>query len=380
MSCALLLAMLIAGVLSLCAGGQADEPVADRPDSGAPSREYSPHLCHEYLLRNAPREMRFDPRRDFEAWKVKLGAKLRELVGPTPEVVPLDLQIEFDKQHPDFREIRFVFTSERHSQVPCHLLIPTAAKTPAPVVICLQGHSTGMHISLGRPIYEGDQKSIDGGRDFGLQAVAQGYAALVMEQRAFGERKDARFPGAEARKCLHPTMVAALLGRTMVAERVWDVSRAIDALALFPEIDTKRIGCMGNSGGGTTTWYAACLEPRISVAMPSCSVCTYEDSIGKIDHCPDNYIPGALRYFDMPDLAGLIAPRALVVVAGKDDGIFPIAGVKKSMKTIEAVYKAAGSPNKCRLVVGDKGHQFYPDEAWPVLREVSGWGNGATSD
>lgn len=321
--------------------------------------------------------MRFDPARDYDSWRRDLAAKLRELVGLAPEAVALDVTIEYDTAHPDFREIRFVFTSEAHAQVPCHLLIPSGASVPAPVVICLQGHSAGMHISLGRPKHENDAKSIAGGRDFGIQAVKQGYAALVLEQRAFGERKDARHPGSDSSGCQHPTMVALLLGRTMIAERVWDVSRAIDALAHFPGVDTARIGCMGNSGGGTITWYAACLEPRISVVMPSCSVCTCADSIGAITHCVDNYIPGAIKCFDMPDLAALVAPRPLILVAGKDDAIFPIEGVNRAMDTIRAIYEAAGAPDRCRLVVGGEGHRFYPDEAWPVFRELSGWGAAA---
>lgn len=357
----------VAACTACAAGTQSSgEEVAAPPD-------FSTHLCHEYLMRNAERKLRFDPAREFGSWKQELGVKLRELVGTPPEVAPLDVRIEFDKKHSDFREIRFIFTSEPHAQVPCHLLIPPNAVGPVPVVICLQGHSSGMHISLGRPKFEGDEQSIEGGRDFGLQAVREGYAALVMEQRAFGERKDAR-PNQEARGCIHPSMVSLLLGRTMVGERVWDISRAIDALAEFPEIDTSRIGCMGNSGGGTITYYAACLEPRISIAMPSCSVCTYADSIGSINHCPDNYIPGALNFFDMPDLAGLIAPRPLVVVAGKEDGIFPIAGVRRAMDTIQSIYSAAGAPDKCRLVLGDEGHRFYPEQSWPVFRELSGWG------
>ena len=38
-----------------------------------------------------------------------------------------------------------------------------------------------------------------------------------------------------------------------------------------------------------------------------------------------NYVPGILTQFDMGDIAGLIAPRPLVIVNGaKDDGIFPL--------------------------------------------------------
>ena len=72
-------------------------------------------------------------------------------------------------------------------------------------------------------------------------------------------------------------MAALLIGRTTVAERVWDVSRAIDAVAkYFPQADSRRVVCVGNSGGGTTAFYAACLDKRICVAVLSCSVCTFE--------------------------------------------------------------------------------------------------------
>lgn len=233
-----------------------------------------------------------------------------------------------------------------------------------------------MHISLGRGSSEAEQKDIAGGRDFALQAVGQGYAALAMEQRCFGERRDARPADMihhPSRNCNHASMVALLLGRSMVGERVWDVSRAVDALAAFPEVDTTRVACMGNSGGGTITYYAACLEPRIGAAMPSCSFCTYVGSIGSIDHCVDNYIPGALKHFEMADLAALIAPRPLIIVAGRTDNIFLIDCVKQAADKARMIYNAAGVPDNVRLVVGDAGHQFYPDPAWPVFNELTGW-------
>jgi hypothetical protein len=75
----------------------------------------------------------------------------------------------------------------------------------------------------------------------------------------------------------------------------------------------------------------------------------------------------------MGDLAGLIAPRPLVVVAGRDDDIFPIGAVEETFETIGRIYRAAGVPDRCRLVVGEGGHRFYADQAWPVFRELSGW-------
>ena len=59
--------------------------------------------------------------------------------------------------------------------------LPDGVENP-PVMICLQGHSTGMHISLGRPVYPGDVEMVSGGdRDFGLEILKEGYAALVLE-------------------------------------------------------------------------------------------------------------------------------------------------------------------------------------------------------
>ena len=336
---------------------------------------FAPETCHQYLLKTTRQLLAFDPQGDFSAWRRMVGTKLRELIGVLPDKVPLDIRKEYERETDLFRETRFVFAAEAYADVPCHLLIPREGSGPFPVVVCLQGHSTGMHISLGRPRYEGDEESIAGDRDFAVQAVREGYAALVMEQRCFGERQQDRPPQVVHResRCHHATMTALLLGRTMIGERVWDVSRAIDALGEFGEIDSDRIGCMGNSGGGTITYFAAALDERIRIAMPSCYVCTFRDSIGTIDHCEDNYVPGILRYFEMGDLACMIAPRPLVVVAGWDDDIFPIEGVEETFERISQIYGAAGAPDRCRMVVGEGGHRFYANLAWPVFRELAGW-------
>ena len=75
----------------------------------------------------------------------------------------------------------------------------------------------------------------------------------------------------------------------------------------------------------------------------------------------------------MQDVACLIAPRPLVVVAGERDPIFPITGVEKASDTIQAIYEAAAAPDACRLVVGDGEHRFFADLAWPALEELTQW-------
>ena len=344
---------------------------------------FSSDICHEELLRNRKPALAFDANAPFEPWRDAVKEKLTDLLGDTPQRVPLNLQIEWEKEYDTFIEKRIVFDAEANASVPCHLWIPKNAKKPCPVIICLQGHSTGMHISMGRTIYP--QDVIGGDRDFAVQIVKEGYAALVLEQRGFGERysekslvsEDAPEMRAAMMKmrtgCYYPAMSALLNGRTMIGERVWDVSRAIDAIEQMPELDADRVACMGNSGGGTATYYAACMEERIKIAIPSCAVCTFIESIGIKRHCVCNYIPGIAKYFDMGELAACIAPRKLLMVSGEQDNGFFIKGARDAYSVIEKVYDKAGCADHCKLVVGPLGHRFYADPTWKVFAEMTGW-------
>lgn len=74
-----------------------------------------------------------------------------------------------------------------------------------------------------------------------------------------------------------------------------------------------------------------------AVTAPSCSVCTYEDSIAAMYPCMCNEIPSIRKYFEMGDPAGLIAPRVLVVAAGKEDKIFPIEGTVRAFEQKQTI-------------------------------------------
>lgn len=334
-----------------------------------------PQIKYHLMMKEIKPSGRKQAGEDFSAWQKTARNRLMELVGLPLERCGENFRIEWTKEEPEYTEIRFLFESEPMVDVSAHLLLPKHEPgEKLPLLICLQGHSTGMHISLGRPIYEGDEKTISGGdRDFARQIVARGQVALAIEQRAFGERGGTP----EGPACRQPAVEALMLGRTLIGERCWDVSRAIDVIeAHFPMIDSGKIGIMGNSGGGTTTIYAAALDERIAAAMPSCAFCGYYPSIGAQLHCLCNYIPGIMKYFDMGDLAGLIAPRPLIVVNGQHDGIFPVDSAKEQMQIAKGLYADAGAPDAVRHVVGPEGHRFYAALAWPVFDDVTGWKRG----
>ena len=333
---------------------------------------FDPRVLHAQLMQQIIPGMRYQAGEDVSAWQEKARAKLREVLGLPLPVGEDNFRIEWTKDDdPLWTEIRFTFSSEPGMELPCHLVLPKGCTGKIPLAICMQGHGTGMHISLHRVKFPGDEDDFDGDRDFALQAVKKGWAALAMEQRAMGEcgSKPDGHPN-----CNHPALQAILLGRTLIGERCHDVSRAIDMVEKhFPMIDMDRICMMGNSGGGTTTIYATALDTRIKAAMPSCAMCGYYASIGAMQHCNCNYIPGIMKHFDMGDLAAMIAPRPLTVVNGVTDASFPIESAKEQVAIARVVYELLGAGDKIAHVIGPEGHRFYAAPAWPVFDQLTGW-------
>ena len=341
--------------------------------------EINGDLCHNLLLDKQEKKLAFSEDKNFDSWRAELREKLYELLGMDlieKNACPLNFTIEEEVEFDTYKRIRFVFESEIGSLVPCYLLIPKNGKKKFPLAITLQGHSTGFHNSVGIPIYEGDEDYINTRGAFALQAVENGYAALAIEQRAFGERKT-RLHKEDLRMCSYQAFTAFQLGRTIVGERIWDISKAIDVMSAFSDVvDLDKILIAGNSGGGTASFYAGIYDERIKLTAPSCSFCSYKTSIMPMYHCGCNYIPGALKWFEMEDLSALIAPRPFVVFAGEKDPIFPIQGVKDSYAIVEKIYEKAGAKDKCRLVTHEKAHWWHTDIVWNTLNEEAkklGW-------
>ena len=307
---------------------------------------------------------------NYSEWRSEVRNKLCELTGLdkiAANATPLAVEIEKEEMKDGYKQIRFSFESERGAIVPCYLLIPDTGKEKYPVAITLQGHSSGFHNSIAEPKPDENPSYALGRGAFAVQAVKRGFAALAIEQRGMGERRPNERHQKEAQMCEYTAHMALMLGRTILGERMWDVSKAIDALAEFPVCDTEKVFITGNSGGGTMSFYAAAYDERIRFSAPSCAFCTYEDSIMNWYQCSCNFIPHAYEWFEMQDLACLIAPRPLIVISGKEDEIFPLYGVEKGYKTVESIYEKAGAPDNCQLIVTPKGHWWCEDLVWDTI-------------
>lgn len=318
-------------------------------------------------------------RPEFEAWQRSFRPQLRSLLGIDRiagrglcELRPRRIGEVVQDDH--VRE-EWTIQTEPGFELPFYVLRPRHVDRRLPLVLTPHGHGkAGKRTYAGLWENEEERRQIaEGERDVALQAVREGYVAIAPDMRGFaGLRRRQEIEKDATSSCRTLQMHALLFGRTLIGERVWDMMRLIDYAATRPEVDVSRVVITGNSGGGTVSLFAAACDERIGVAVPSSYFCTFEHSIGSIYHCECNYVPGLLAVAEMADVAGLIAPRPFLAVAGRTDPIFPYDAMQAAFSRLQRIYEAAGAPERCRLYTGEGGHRYYKAGVWPFVRQWVG--------
>gem|GEM_PF-96455 len=319
----------------------------------------------------------------FTKWQNDARKKLVKLLGLArikldvkqhQPLVQLGEPIQEDGYQRQLGEIE----TEPGTKIPFWLLTPSerSSARPRPLVICSHGHSeTGWNTYAG--VYQNDEdrrESLAKDGNIGVQSVRQGYVTLVPATRGLANSTSPPdIKGRHGKRiCRAQLMHCLVAGRTPVGERVWDIQRLLDwALDNLKGIDPDKTVLLGNSGGGVLTVYAAALDERIRVAIPSCSFTSYTSSTGYIFHCDCCVVPrSTIELADMPDIGALAAPRWLLAVHGKTDGLHSAPDVDAAMNRVRRIYSASGNENRFRHHWGDAGHKFYPDIMWPFVREA----------
>lgn len=126
-------------------------------------------------------------------------------------------------------------------------------------------------------------------------------------------------------------VTCGLLGRNVAYYEVWDLVRGIDYLQSRPEVDPQKIGVCGTSGGGTQTAYIMCLDDRVTVAAPSCYICSLYALIqGMGPHDAEQNLFGYSAFpMDHADFFVMRAPKPTLLCATLED-YFPFPNAKAS--------------------------------------------------
>ena len=287
--------------------------------------------------------------------------------------------------------------------MPATLLFPAGRTKPAPAMIVLHDHG-GFYVwgrekvidtGADHPVLADFKAKYYGGRNIGVELVRQGYVVIVIDMFYWGERRfqEDADPAAMRERSLEmtaaqvktansrasqnePTTARGLMtaGVTWPGVVFWDDMRTIDYLATRPEVDAKRIGCIGLSVGGYRSFVLAALDPRIKAAVDVCWMASFRQQLD--EHLAHSVgfsflIPGMYQYFDLPDLAALIAPRALSVLGGSQDKLFPVTGMRAAYETIAKCYSKARVPGNQTCNMYDSPHEFNLEmqrDTWEWLR------------
>ncbi|MCC6457758.1 MAG: dienelactone hydrolase family protein [Caldilineaceae bacterium] len=312
----------------------------------------------------------------WDAWRERLHAKLVELLGGFPATkAPLQPVLLETRELPEYRLEKVALQSEPGIYIPCYVLIPHQVAPPYRPVIALHGHGSGgaahlLGLTRNQATRAEELAHIEAHNyDYAHQLARRGFMVFVPEQRGFGERMEDHaglVNGSEMwqSSCRALAFNAMLMGKTVLGMRVWDVMRTLDYIASRPEATTGTVGCVGLSGGGTTTLYAAALDPRITAAVISGAFSSFRTSIMSTIHCECNYVPNILQYAEMADIAALIAPRAQLVESALQDPIFPVDEAKAACQEVARVYALLGVPERFDQDIFEGGHRFGGNKAF----------------
>ena len=291
---------------------------------------------------------------------------LQCLGGPWPRPCPLASQ-SLNTIDCDGYRLEFVtYQAEPDDPIPAILLVPAHVdpRHPAPAIAVWHQHNGQWHLGKSEPAgLAGDPM-----HHTAVALVRQGYVVLCPDALCFEQRQHATLKGGDFERFEFLRYVVA--GKCMAWKNILDMRRAIDYLVSRPEVRADRIGCYGHSMGSTHTWLVGPWEPRLKCLVGNCCLPTYA-AIHRVHllHCFPNFIPGWFQYGDTPDIAALIAPRALHLNFGELDGGSPIDQVREGIERIARAYADAGAADRFSSYIEADAAHVLSDEMWRRTRE-----------
>jgi cephalosporin-C deacetylase-like acetyl esterase len=325
----------------------------------------SPMDVHQQLLdlaarQEAERRARFAAiasKADLDALQASLRATFLRLLDGFPEKTgtPPPVQKMGTIEADDYVVEKLAYESFSGYFVPALLYKPRRITSPRPGVLSPCGHSTNGKAASAYQILH-------------INLAKRGYVVLTHDPVGQGERSQFWDAGRGRSRinlsCGEHAVLGNplyLLGTSLARYRIWDGMRGLDYLTSRAEVDPKRIGCVGNSGGGTLTAYIAALDPRVTVAAIGCYITTLRRRMGnRIQEDPSADPEQDIFGFvaEGIDHAGLLAlrvPRPTLLGAARFD-FFPIEGARETFAEANRLYEVAGAGDRIAMAEAAERH------------------------
>ena len=196
---------------------------------------------------------------EIAAYRTKLRDGMVAAIGGFPEKTPLNARTLATFARDGYTIENVVFESRPGVFVTAQFFMPEGAsashRVPGVLVSC--GHS-------------GNGKAFPCYQRAAVVFAKGGFATLIYDPVDQGERQ--QLPGTKVMSVgghVNAGLRAHLIGWNEAQFRIWDGIRAMDLLASRPEVDAKKIGVTGMSGGGTLSAYLNAVDWRFAAACPS---------------------------------------------------------------------------------------------------------------
>ena len=288
---------------------------------------------------------------------------LKSLGGDWPEPCPLNVQHRETIKADGFRIESVYYDAEPGDAIPALLLVPdhVSEETPAPGICIWHQHAGQWHLGKGEPA------GLSGNpmHHTGAALAREGYVVLCPDALCFEERQDStgKLKGGNYERFEFLRYVVE--GKSMAWKNILDMRRAVDFIESRPEVVAGKIGCYGHSMGSTHTWLVGPWEPRLKCLVGNCCLPTYTAMHREhMLHCFPNFVPGIFPEHDTPDIAALIAPRALHLNLGELDGGSPIDEARRGVEVIAKAYAEDGAATKFSHYIEDGAGHVLSDEMW----------------
>ncbi|MEZ5400874.1 MAG: acetylxylan esterase [Bryobacteraceae bacterium] len=312
-------------------------------------------------------------REAMEARGREVRTKLIDLIGgPLPEKTPLNARVTGTLDFPGYRIEKVIFESHPGFPVTASLYLPKSGPAPHPAILFPLGHEAGA-------------KAHEAWQAVLVTFARRGYVCLAWDTIGQGERIqlwDADFGASKViRSTTEHTIIGlqtVLVGDPLGRYTIWDGIRALDYLLSRPEVDPRRVGVTGNSGGGTHTAYLSALAgDRFAAAAPSCYLTSWRRllvTIGPQD--AEQCMPGFLAAgLDHPDFVLAYGPKPYRMLTAIRD-FFSIAGARATASELARMFDAAGVGDRFGQFEADDGHGYTKPRRAEAYRFFSRWLDG----
>jgi dienelactone hydrolase len=304
---------------------------------------------------------------DWLRQRTVLRNQLLEMLGlwPLPERTDLHATVTgtIERDDLDFVVEKLHFQSRPGLYVTANFYRPKVVDKPLPTILYLCGHG---NVKIDGVSY-GSKASY---QHHPAWFAREGYCCLILDTLQLGEIEGLHHGTYREGMWWWPAR-----GYTPAGVEAWNAVRALDYLETRPEVDMKRIGVTGRSGGGAYTWWLAGIDDRPACLIPVAGITDLENHVvdGCIEgHCDCMYMVNTYQW-DFPTLAALAAPRPLLFSNSDKDTIFPLDGVVRTHAKLKKIYELYGAKDKLGLLITEGPHKDTQELQVPAFRWMNRW-------